>query len=310
MSRKEDRWRLPALERFGSQLREAERKGPSQAAGRSRPRRWRTRAAALALVLALGAAAVALVSPAGALSPINHAPTAAAQSGSVRFSSSLEVAVNGRQAREVSEQGALDFATGNYETTLNVGDGRIERRRVGTVFYGRQRGPGNVEGGVWRAIRIDNPTGSQSPPGGGTLIDPQVVFRVLAGARSPVTLVGREQVDGVQAAHYHLSTTLAAFLESEQSPIANIRSYQGVPATLDVWLDDRGRPERVEVRFAGRSRVGEATMRMILEFRQYGLPVIVQSPPGAVISRRTDRAAIRALGGDPVQSLELLLFRR
>ncbi len=309
MTPEEEPWRPAALERLGAELREVE--ANEKLASRRRPR-WlgatRTRLAALLVALAVIAGVVEAVTPAGALSPINRAPAAAAQARSVRFSSTLEVAVNGHQLQRLTEEGALNFANGDYETALRLGRGRTDRRKVGNVFYALQRGPGDLEGGVWRAFR--GAAGSASPPGGGTLIDPQVVFGVLAGARSPVTVVGHEQLGGAPTTHYRLSTTLNAFLAAEASPFRNSRHYQTVSATLDVWLDERGRPTRVEATFSGDSRVGAATMAMVLEFREYGAPVTVHAPSKATLSRRTDRTAIGPLGGDPLEPIEILLFGR
>jgi len=265
-------------------------------------------------MLALIAAVLDLVSPAGALSPINHAPVAAAQSRSVRFSSELEVAVNGRRITHFTEHGELNFATGDYATALNPSDTdeRIERRRVGDVFYGVQLHPGaRASSTRWRAIGVaGRPRASVLAPGGYSLIDPQVVFRVLAGARSPVMVVGHEKLDGTPTTHYRLSTSLAAFLSAEQSSLADVSRFEGVDATLDVWLDGQGRPKRVAASFAGESRLGNATMTTIVDFTDYGLAVTVRPPSNVAFSPRSNTPSFGALGGDPLLAVELLLFAR
>jgi hypothetical protein len=313
MIRQDDPWRLPALQRFGTQLRDAESAERRQR-GR-RPRRWRPvslRAAAVVVALALIAGALELVSPAGALSPINHAPAAAAQSRYVRFSSALEVAANGHQITRFTEQGELDFVTGDYATTLSrpdVGE-RVQRRRVGDVFYGAASHRGEQVSSVqWRAIRIAGArNASVQAPGGYTLMDPQVVFRVMAGARAPITVVGHEALNGVPTTHYRLSTSLGAFLAAEHGSPSTASAYENVEAELGVWLDGRGRPVRVEAKFAGPSPFGAATMTTLINFTDYGAVVTVRQPSNAVASPRS--GAFGALGGDPLRTIELLLFGR
>ena len=311
MTRADDPWRLPALERLGAQLRDAERADRDQPAphpGRRRP--LSLRAAPLIVALALIAAALELVTPAGAVSPINHAPTAAAQSRSVRFSSEFDVTVNGGRLTRLTEQGELDFATGDYATTLNwpsTGE-HIEKRRVGGMFYGLQFHSGALPSSErWRAIRIAQRRGESMPaPGGYTLMDPQVIFRVLAGSRSPVSVVGHEQLEGAATTHYRLSATLAAFLAAEQESATGVSAYNGVAATLDVWLDGKGRPRRVEASFAGASRLGEARMSTLVDFTDYGAAVTVRAPSHATVSTRSNVFSTR--GEDPTRVLERVLF--
>lgn len=306
--REEHRWQTPALERFGEQLREAER-AETQAAAR-RPERRRlppARAAAVIAVLAVLAGALAVV-PAGALSPVNHAPAAARQSGSVQFDSALQVSLNGRALTHFTEAGELDFMTGDYATTLSLTGESIDRRRVGDVFYGRQlHAHGRASSERWHAVHIEQaPDGFDRVPGGYTLIDPQVVFRVLAGSHFAVTRVGQQEIAGAHTTHYRLSTSLAAFLSAEGGPVDDLAKYETVQATVDVWLDAKDRPRRVQASFEGPGRLGTATMTSVIDFANYGEPVTVRPPAATDVSRRS--AASTALLGDPLEAVELLLF--
>lgn len=315
MSRSDDRWRLPALERLGAQLREAE--DAERHAGARRARPWRPislRVAVLLAALALIAVALNVVTPAGALSPINHAPAAAAQSKTVRFNSVLAATLNGHRLTRFTQHGELNFATGDYETTLNRADTseRIERRRVGGVFFGVQSHVGEKAPHVrWHAIRVGGRPGEARPaPGGYTLMDPQVVFRVLARSHSAVNVVGHEALNGTPTTHYRLSTTLAAFLAAEGSSPAEVSSYESVGATMDVWLDRQGRPRQVRASFVGPSRFGNATMTTLADFTDYGAPATVRPPSHVAVSSRSDTASLGALGGDPLREIELVLFAR
>jgi hypothetical protein len=310
MTREETRWRVPALTRFGKQLREAERT-QTLTAGRQ-PRRRRpapARAGAVIAVLAM-LAVVLVVVPAGAHSPVNHAPAAARQSGSVRFDSSLQVSLNGRALTHFAEVGELNFVTGDYATTLSLAGERFDRRRVGDTFYGRQQhAHERTASERWHAVHVEQePDGFDRVPGGYTLVDPQVVFRVLAGSHSPVTLVGHQQLAGARTTHYRLSTTLAAFLSAEGDPVGDLAQYETVQATVDVWLDTKDRPRQVQDSFAAAARLGTATMTSVIDFANYGEPVTVRPPAAADVSRRS--AASTALLGDPLRAVELLLFAR
>lgn len=310
--REEDRWRVPALERFGEQLREAER--AQTPAGSRPPQRRRpaaARGAAVIAVLALLVGVLEIVAPAGALSPVNHAPAAAMRSRSVQFASSLQVSLNGRTLTHSTEVGKLNFATGDYATTLSLAGERFDRRRVGDMFYGRElHAHERASSERWHAVHVEaSPGGSNPAPGGYTLVDPQVVFRVLAGSHSAVTQIGHQELAGVQTTHYRLSTSLAAFLSAEGVPVSRLEQYQTVQATLDVWLDAMDRPRRIQASFAGAARLGgEATMTTVIDFAGYGAPVTVRPPAAFAGSRRS--AAAAALVGDPLRAVELLLFAR
>ena len=261
------------------------------------------------MVLALVAAVLEVVAPAGALSPVNHAPAAAMRSRSLRFASSLQVSLNGRPLTHSTEVGELDFATGDYATTLSFAGERFDRRRVGDIFYGRElRAHGRASSGRWHAFHVGaSPGGSDPAPGGYTLVDPQVVFRVLAGSHSAVTQIGHQELAGAQTTHYRLFTSLAAFLSAEGVSVGNLEQYQTVQATLDVWLDAMDRPRRIQASFAGAARLGgDATMTTVIDFAGYGAPVTVRPPAAFADSRRS--AAAAALVGDPLRAVELLLF--
>jgi hypothetical protein len=258
--------------------------------------------------LAAVAAVLEIVAPAGARSPVNQAPIAAERSKSVRFSATQEITVGGRPVTNVTETGQLDFETGAFATTLIVGEGhgRIERRRIGRTLYFKyvSADPRRRRHDRWIAIRVSpNSLRSFSPPGGYTLIDPQVIFRVMADSRSPVTRVGRGRVHGVEATQYRLSTSFKAFLAAEQGhSLANSHGSGGM-TTLDVWLDARGRPVRVRGTLLSMSE--HAKMTTGVDFAGYGEPVTVRPPPPTSIGSRAIQGLPSTLG-DPARAAERL----
>lgn len=312
-----DPWRLGALERLGAQLRDlesADRRVQARAARRRRRRVSISGGLVAALVAAF--ALLDMGQLAHALSAINRAPAAAAASESVKFDSTITIVLNGRQHERFTEHGEIDFARGDFSTSLSLGQagGVLERRIVDGVFYIAQlrRGARPGERVHWLALRL---AGGQrasfsSAPEGDAFTDPPVLFRAMAGTRAPVTTVGHEDIDGVPITHYRLFTDLAAFLRAS-SPTAEVSlSYRKVAAALNVWLDGRGRPRRVDEAFAGASALGLARITTRIDFSGYGQPVAVRAPTSTSVTSQRQIATPGPLFADPSRLFERLMLTR
>ncbi len=199
--------------------------------------------------------------------------------------------------------------TGAFASTLTVGETNepIERRRAGSTLYLRRVRTDSQQLNTvkWAALGVrQGSLVSFSPPGGYAPIDPQVVFRVMAETRSPVAIIGRDQINGVRTTHYQLATSLEAFLRAEQGTPSTAALGQQAAARLDVWLDARGRPARIKASFLGRHG---ANMTTVVDFAAYGMPVHVRVPPlSAILPSGSDKAHITL--GDPARAIERLLF--
>jgi len=309
-----DPWRLPALEQFGSELRRLEEEDGS-------PNLQRTKQRRKLLVLASGALASALAiliafdggQRAIALSVINRAPVLAAKSLSVAFRSVTTIVVGGRQLRQFSESGAIDFATGAYRTALEVpGSGFVERRRVGGILYRidagrRRRAVGHPQ---WVGVRL---TRSQQAaltpaPGADAFTDPLALLSLLAHTPSVVTRIGEESIEGIPATHYLLNTDLASVLSESSGHPAEPAGYRMVKARLDVWLDRQGRPLRVAERLAGNSSFGAATLQAVTTFSNYGQHVQILAPRGTRPSPTLLSSELSSHAADPSRIFERLLF--
>jgi hypothetical protein len=302
-----DPWRLPALERLGAQFRDLENADQPVRPIESRSR-WRP-----ILVCGGGLAAVfvsALVlldtgRPAAALSAINHASAAAAESRTVRFHSAITIVIAGHDFRGFTERGQIDFLTGAYTTTLNLGPagGVLERRNVAGVLYIAQlRGRRSASRVRWLAIRL---AGSHGATGSSALerdpiTDPPLLLRALAGIRSAVIVAGRQELAGVPTTRYHLVTDLGSFLRAT-SRSAGDRKYRTVTVALTVWLDDQGRPRRVDETFAGVSYLGPASITNDVIFSNYGGRVIVPAPPKRFLSPRIRISPPSPFGPNPLR---------
>ncbi len=308
MSREDEQWRMGALRRFGEQFDELERAEQRRRASwsgilRRVSPRWATAgviASALAVVVAFET-----VTPAGANSPVNRAPRTAEHSKSVRFSSSQTITLNGHPVLRVRETGALDFTSGAFTSRTTIGETTepIERRRMGGVLYFRRRSAERA----WSAVRVGaSSSGSYASSGGYSLIDPQVVLRVMAGARSPVSALGPEEIGGVRCERYQVATSLTAFLAAENGLTARAQGTASPVATMNVWLDGHGRPLRVETAFIGDSRRGVANMTAVVNFSNYGAAVHIARPRLAKGPSGLRRSPVAL--GDPLHAIERVLF--
>jgi hypothetical protein len=290
--RPNDPWRLPTLERFGGQLRDLEHAG---ATGSRAPRSPISPRAVLLSGGGIAAAVVAVLvvltagRTAQARSVLDGARAAAERAGTLRFQSVLTVTVNGRHRDGITEQGAIDFASGDYTTTVRFGNAGqvLERRSVSGVLYaaGRRLQPGAHPPRVhWVGARLQRGSHGTFASEGDAFTDPPFVFRALARIRAPVSRIGRENVNGVATTRYHLLTNLEVFLRPSAGHIENALAYRRVQAALDVWIDAQGRPVRVLETFSGPSASGRTAVTTVVRFSGYGRPVSVRAPASAAVT--------------------------
>ena len=313
----QDPFQLDALDDLGRELRQREREHPTPSRRSHHPsmRHKRLAGGVVTALLTLASALVAfnLVDPAGASSPVSRSPREAEKAGTVRFVSTLEVTAGGSKVVRFAEEGGLDFATGDFETSLTLPrpSPRIDRRRVGGVLYiGQGINGSRLE--RWRALRLRGPAGSRAviQPGGFALTDPQVILRVLESSRESPVVVGHEIIGSEPVTEYLANTTLLAFLRAQRRPISSAAHYEPVRASLRVWLDDLGRPVRVVAFLRGPSRLGQATTKITTTFSNYGKSIVVGRPQHSVPSEGRHRAGATGIGGDPIQVLERIVFSR
>lgn len=308
---KDDPWRVPALREFGQRFRDLERRETREARAR-RGRRL------LVAPGAIGAAAVAsilffAVGGAGARSAVSEAPAAAIRSGSVRFTSAIVDAANNEPRRRYTQAGEIDFRSGNYRTRLalgGVGAGR-EWRRVGGVLY-----LGLIDAGAtgrrhthWISARLGGTQHSHLAivPGGDVLTDPFAVLRLLANVHAPARLIGEAVAAGAVTRRYLVKTTLDAMLRASSARAATKPGYRDVRATLTVSLDNRGRPIRVAEKLARAGSRHTSLLENTTMFIDYGSPVVIGAPAGAVASKRPLPQVPSALLSGPTRLFESLL---
>jgi hypothetical protein len=248
-----------------------------------------------------------------ALSPVNRAPAAAAASESVRFHSTITIAVNGGQQGRFSEHGEIDFARRNYRTTLHLGHGEaIEQRRVDGILYIAQLPGGRSQRTPirWQAAPLahEGSTTFASAPESEEFTNPLVLLDELGGTRAPVKVIGTKDLDGVPTILYRLQTNLASLLSASPGVGSPLLSYRDVGATLTVWLDRHGRPRRVDETVAGTYTGGEASITTVTDFTGYGQPIAVRAPTKISVRSKRSIVAPSPLAASPSRSFERLLF--
>jgi hypothetical protein len=302
-------WDLPTLRTICApylQVQEEQRQR------RVRARQWARRRAILASG-GLAAAVVAIVlvlnpgRSARANSIVNEAPRAAEQAGSLQFDSTLTIREAGHRRPGVTEEGAIDFLTGDYSTKTRFQSTQlIERRSVNGLVYA-SRGP--VAQGSSEPTHWDSSPVEKGAPGGfayetDAFTDPLSFFRALAHIAAPVRRIGPRTVHGVATTLYRLPTNLGAFLAPNTGRIQDPGMYRRVDARLEVWLDREGRPRQVVETFSA----GNTLMQTVVSFHGYSLPVTVQAPAKALVHPTRGAVKRNPLGGGPTPLFVRLLF--
>ena len=117
--------------------------------------------------------------------------------------------------------------------------------------------------------------------------DPASILGYLKGISGPITVVGRETVNGVQTTHYKATVNYAKAVANlrRTNPAAATALQQSIAKTgtrtapVEVWVDGSGlmRQERVSV---GMPSIG-GSMTILLQLSDFGVPVHVSAPPAS-----------------------------
>lgn len=280
------RWRTPSLDRLGDELRKLE-EAENRLPDRRRPlSHWRAKVvgswAAIAAIVGTGITLALTGGAALARSPVNRAPAAAERSRSVQFTTIVSVEGSGAANGTLREHGAIDFVRHALESTAtsNTGQAAIRRLSVNGVFYAMASGSAaGAPRSNWIALRAPRTgAGAAEALGSEALTDPPSLLAALAATRAHVVDLGPTTLDRQQVAQYRLrSKVMSLYPDIKRSEFSSVGA---VPVTLNVWLDNAGRPVQVQERFAPRA---DATLQVVTRFSSYGTPVVIAAPTQNVV---------------------------
>ena len=227
--------------------------------------------------------------------------TAAADSAKV----SIDMSFDGFGAGlNMSADGAIDFASGDSDITMEFGGGGIlgsllppdvEARRVDGTTYVHMP-VGLPSGKEWIAVPSGSAgSGSNTALGIGNSTSPTKILAYLEKVSNGVKEVGTETVRGVETTHYTAEVDLGKAVDGADVPHA-LRDEVGKVAgdigtvPVDIYIDGDGllRREKLEMNFGSFfSGVGGAsgaagsgsTVTMQLDLYDFGSPVNVEAPP-------------------------------
>jgi hypothetical protein len=244
-------------------------------------------AAAAAAVVALAGCSTPTERPQAAPSPTGPPPAsvvraAAAQTDgqqTSRYSLTTATTVNGVEVVFAGE-GVYDWARDTGQTTYDTPVGKVQQRLVGPdLFLVLPQQPRVF-------FKLKTADVATSPVGG--TVDPTAQLHTLA-AVAEAEVVGEQEVRGEPTTHYRGTYDVARALKGARGlQQAALRSALGAAATArraayDVFLDEQGRLRRLTQTVDVPSSTGQAlTVTTTLEMYDFGVPVIVVSPPGAV----------------------------
>jgi hypothetical protein len=119
--------------------------------------------------------------------------------------------------------------------------------------------------------------------GGGPAQDPAQALDYLRGVGSSKK-VGREDVRGVPATHYHVDVDLrdAAEHGTDEATRRSLRQVAKLAGNatmpIDVWVDDHHLVRRERVRMAATEQGQRVAMDLTVDFVDFGVPVKVKVP--------------------------------
>jgi len=229
---------------------------------------------------------------------LTGAPDAVRDRGSARIKATMAIQVAGRDV-DMTMDGVTEFASNKGTITMSMMGQTIDMVSDGTTMYmhlpAMMRGVGSAE---WVAFPV-------TAGAAGTFDSATGVLDALRGVGADVQEVGTEEVNGVDATHYRATVDLQRALDAApESQRERARTALGQLGTsdvpIDVWLSSDGLPVRQVITFdapAGGGLLGGMSMKMTIDFTDWGTPVDVQVPPADQVQRVDDPSKLGQLFG-------------
>ena len=224
----------------------------------------------------------------GTAAAVVDAVAASRDAGSGTFGFSSETSAGGQVVTATGE-GSFDSAAGALQMQLTSqlpgqGDIAVELRQVdGTAYVS---GLPQQPAGQWVEVPLEE-LGAASGPLGGA--DPSQQLSLLDHVADDVEEVGQEDVGGVQATHYTGSVDLEAAAEQAQQEGADAdqlrEQYEQLGLStipFDLFVGPDGLPVRMATTVATSAQGQQVSSTSTVDFADWGSPVQVAAPEGAV----------------------------
>jgi LppX_LprAFG lipoprotein len=186
----------------------------------------------------------------------------------------------------IEGEGAVDRSTTPPNVVMNMkspalGGQAIELRLVDKVLYMNMGQMTNN-----KFVSYDLSDKNNLPPGMDQLtstLNPLAAFDSLEEGVQSVVLVGDEEVNGEQLAHYKVTVDSSKLDQLKQLP-----TQADLPKTVtyDIWLDDQNRIRKITMS----TDMDSAPMTSEVEFSNWGEPVDIAAPPASEVVDGTKMA--------------------
>jgi hypothetical protein len=246
--------------------------------------------AALALTLsACGSGTGTGTSQVGATKLIAASADKAAAAKTARMSGGVTIEARG-QTKTLPLDGALDFETGAFQFTYDMGDlgfpgmtdAKIEARMVDGVMYmnlGELGSTAMTHGKSWLKMDFAALGLGKSSAGGLGNANPGGTLDALRGA-GDVETVGTETVRGVETTHYRAMIDPKRAIDQAPERLRDqvrkgLETFDGT-IPVDVWIDGDGQARKISMEMSN-TKAGKIGMTM--EYYDFGVAVNVNAPP-------------------------------
>lgn len=241
------------------------------------------------------------------LALLSSAPEAALDARTARIVMKMEMEVG--MSMDMSAEGLVDFETGASSLTMSMMGTEFEMRTLDGHLYMRLPDIGQPMGVTtpWVGMPVDGAgagayTGSPSAAG---MIDS------LRGVSNDIEELGRDEVNGEEANGFRVTIDLERALEQvpeadrarAEESLAQLQAMGMAELPMEVWVTDDGLPVRMVMEMEGVDGAA-ASMRMQMDYLDFGLPVDITAPPAEETTMVQDQAQLQQLLGGELEYVE------
>ncbi|MBK5307881.1 MAG: hypothetical protein JJD92_14450 [Frankiaceae bacterium] len=231
------------------------------------------------------------------LSVVKAASTSAAAQETLRATYELRISGSGLDVSSKGEM-LLDLANKLSSGTIQApGLGELQMVSADEVAY-VQLPDGRVDssGRHWLSFRSPHGTAAVGAQ------DPLAMLKLM-GNPDKVETVGRETLHDIDTTHYSVALDPALVADAVANSGQNITLPEGTldklkNATIDVWVDGKKLPRRLEMAFA----IEQIKVSWVFEYLDYGQPVDVIVPqPTDVVELSSPAELFARIGAAPTR---------